>query len=475
MIHGETTIVLKNVKTGLVERVHSENVFQGGVIAKHIRNLGTNNTTVFPRRTNSNEFPLWKKEIGGLFLFKNAITRTDTDVQYMPAGNEMIGAGVVGMTHSGSPNEWGSYNSSESSASLSGITQVYDFTTDQANGTISCVSLTSRQGALIGYGHNGDDYLGNYYNDIVTYDAEQQFPVGWGYKDSNSREWEILQGNPDITAYYPIYNGVMMFRKKRYGLNRLSVFNCLEKAFSFDLTALASNPYNFTSTTYGGLHIYPVGGSVFRIIPARSYPSDVPSTVPASSTVYFYELDADTETLTVGSFMNVTGEAIYYASSNSYPTISFTKDGCAIVRGVTSGCLHKIGISDSILKKSFDRSIDFPGGYYNPGNGYYGNDMVPGLELFTGRGNDNVNKVKVYDTVSGTVKRVNLQSNTRMYYNAELDVCGYNFASYMASGSSSGNWIATNPLYLATINNLDNPVTKTAAQTMKVTYTLTEA
>lgn len=32
-----------------------------------------------------------------------------------------------------------------------------------------------------------------------------------------------------------------------------------------------------------------------------------------------------------------------------------------------------------------------------------------------------------------------------------------------------------NPLYLATINNLNSPVTKTAAQTMKVTYTLTEA
>ena len=32
-----------------------------------------------------------------------------------------------------------------------------------------------------------------------------------------------------------------------------------------------------------------------------------------------------------------------------------------------------------------------------------------------------------------------------------------------------------NPLILATINNLDSPVTKTAAQTMKITYTLTKA
>jgi hypothetical protein len=32
-----------------------------------------------------------------------------------------------------------------------------------------------------------------------------------------------------------------------------------------------------------------------------------------------------------------------------------------------------------------------------------------------------------------------------------------------------------NPLILATINNLDTPVTKTAAQTMKITYTLSKA
>ena len=34
--------------------------------------------------------------------------------------------------------------------------------------------------------------------------------------------------------------------------------------------------------------------------------------------------------------------------------------------------------------------------------------------------------------------------------------------------------IAQMPFYLATINNLQSAVTKTAAQTMKVTYTLTE-
>ena len=33
------------------------------------------------------------------------------------------------------------------------------------------------------------------------------------------------------------------------------------------------------------------------------------------------------------------------------------------------------------------------------------------------------------------------------------------------------NWVAN---YLGTINNLEQPVTKTAAQTMKIVYTLTD-
>ena len=52
-----------------------------------------------------------------------------------------------------------------------------------------------------------------------------------------------------------------------------------------------------------------------------------------------------------------------------------------------------------------------------------------------------------------------------MGYNDNLDAIGTYFDRLTAF---------KNPLYLATINNLDSPVTKTAAKTMKITYTLTE-
>lgn len=44
---------------------------------------------------------------------------------------------------------------------------------------------------------------------------------------------------------------------------------------------------------------------------------------------------------------------------------------------------------------------------------------------------------------------------------------------YLTGGSGNGTF-AMRTDYLATINNLDSPVVKTADKTMKVTYTLSE-
>ena len=51
-----------------------------------------------------------------------------------------------------------------------------------------------------------------------------------------------------------------------------------------------------------------------------------------------------------------------------------------------------------------------------------------------------------------------------------------NRATYPASPYSDGNYarIGWCPNYIGTINNLSTPITKTAAQTMRIIYTLTD-
>ena len=58
-------------------------------------------------------------------------------------------------------------------------------------------------------------------------------------------------------------------------------------------------------------------------------------------------------------------------------------------------------------------------------------------------------------------------------YRQYVPVKGVPMTYYLTGGSGNGTF-AMRTDYLATINNLDSPVFKTADKTMKVTYTLSE-
>ena len=95
------------------------------------------------------------------------------------------------------------------------------------------------------------------------------------------------------------------------------------------------------------------------------------------------------------------------------------------------------------------------------------------LSLVSSANINQTNNIYVYDHEYKTFRPtngVNLAAelnNRGYYYEPTLD-------AFVCCGTY-GDYLVKNPLYLATINNLGTPVTKTAAQTMKVTYTLTEA
>lgn len=474
MIQGKTEIVLTDVNTGKVEKIQSKNVFQGQHIAKYLRSLGMSANTNVGDRSSSYKYPLWKHTVGGLFLFADEITEGS---QYMPAGNSMVGAGAVDMTHTGAPNEWGSYNANESSAGLNGITQVYDFTTDQANGTISCVCLTSWLGARIGYGHSGDSYLWtgspwtfNGQQDTPNYDKVQS-PVGWMYKDSNGTEWEMLPGSAS-SSYYQINDGQLVVRRRRYGVSKFSMLDSFEEEISFNLQSIGTNPLGITSSSYGYTDIYPYEDAKFVISP-RVYNASPgqPSKIAAGAKLYYYILDMDrTPSLTVAEYTNPTGVTISN-SANGRCAWSITPDKCIILsKDASPYTLYKADLTTGQVLRVFD-NVRFGGSYRVPGQGSYGQNIVPGLELFMDK--NTTNGAFIYDPINDTLKRINCDPDDGNYvYNAAFDVLERNFVNGTGNGNSF--WLANNPLYLATINNLETPVQKTAAQTMKVTYTLTE-
>ena len=158
-IHGHTCIELKDVRTGIRDRIESDNIVTDGaeyLLNMHGGLLYWNRATI-----GSNEIvPIAANLFGGLLLFNDTIPTSPTPAKFMPAGVKMIGNGSYKMSNSGVVTEMGSYNEPESVLTHNKFEQVYDFSTQQANGTIKSVCLTSRVGGWAGYGNsNSESFL----------------------------------------------------------------------------------------------------------------------------------------------------------------------------------------------------------------------------------------------------------------------------------------------------------------------------
>lgn len=407
-MHGHTSIVLKNVKTGLVERIESDNVFQGAQIAKYLRSHGI-------ARTSLSDYT-WQNIVGGLFLFRNGI---EDGKQFMPAGNRMVGNGSYGVVNNGEPTEMGSYNSVESSASASAITQVYDFTTSQANGTIGCVCLTSATGGYIGYGNPS------------------------GVAHATKRSYTATQSTNNLGGYFAFYNNkaygfsyaspILTVTKKRKPVTRGSVFNQMETTQTIDLSELSGYVSNFAlSYSRAGVS----EGKVYF------FPN---ITWNAGANLTYLAYDLATETAEFRTVINSTGNRI------SVSGVSVSHGMLSVSQSSSSDPSYIIDLQTSVLVRQQIGSFGIV-------------DFTDELAEASG---------KIYDPVNDTVYPTNGERPYReiSFYDSNLDAL---FAHNWYYSTFETEQINNHPHYLATINNLSSTVTKTAAQNMKVTYTLTE-
>ena len=463
MIHGKTKIELYNPNTKIKNIIKSENTFQSNVLADYFRHFGEENTNPF-NAGNYDGTSLWKNALGGIFLLKNPETVGN---KFMSLGNVMVGNGAYGVSNSGSPNELGSYNSQESSESGTEITQVYDFATNQANGNIACVCLTSRVGGYIGYGNRSGQY-----HSAMSYNFSSLQSTR-GVVNCNRAS---ASGNWLVNVSGDFRDGKIRITKTRRSLITGSVFNGFTKTLEFDLQTVGDG-YNISgiNTDCGCLKVYDVGNNKFRFVPF-TYTS---ISVSANGTVYYYEFDAENDTLTQKSFTNSSSNSIAISISRADELVG------VLFYGNYAFCVtSSVGHIAEIFNVNTSEHIDTLDTYEILGtsSGSFRRQMIYVLDGGWIAFNIDVaynNPLFMYDTVNKTVYKIN---------SGYLRVS--NVANGLISNPSLGSGIldridlsptATrtqgfvhNPLYLATINNLDSYVTKTANQTMKVTYTLTE-
>jgi len=446
MIHGKTKIELYNPNTKIKQIIREENTFQNSVLQNYFKSNGIYNTNPF-LDSNFRGRDTWINIVGGILLFKNSIDISGGAVPFMPSGNQMVGNGsyeVSNGSSSSDPSEMGSWNASESSASSSAITQVYDWATDQGNGTIGSICLTSRVGGYIGYGNASGKYKG-----LMSM-----------YQDQSSNGMDGGVSNDGAIQYHiRISNGHLVVQKAYIGASSMSVFNGFAKESSFDIEEIGDDIWglaNASNTDYQSYYTDIIDGKI-RFVPNVYGTSGSSRNVAPSGEYYFYEYDIANDTMSLKHFTNSSTKTL-----RDYNNSRFNLPYSGLFFGNNVVCVLS-STDNTVLFFNYLTGELLHSGNYVWNEDYFPCELSDGLIQLAQSG---ANPMYILDMSSWTSKIVNANGQT---VGKRLRING----DYLLVNRISSN-IFANPLYLATINNLQSPVTKTAAQTMKVTYTLTE-
>lgn len=184
---GHTTIELIDIRTGERE-VHEDDNMMTKALEYYLQPCGFMNYYDYL----SDLYDIKVKELLGGILLLDTPIQENAETVYLPGGIKMIGNGSVDTLSNDSVTEMGSYNKKLSGFKDDGsYVQVYDYTAEQANGTIACCCLTSRLHGYIGEGNSTSYAL----KSTLYSDAEHKgIPVVFGA--------ETIKGNSIIRASY---------------------------------------------------------------------------------------------------------------------------------------------------------------------------------------------------------------------------------------------------------------------------------
>lgn len=356
-------------------------------------------------------FPIQSNLLGGLLLFDNTITEAATNIAIPSSAKLVAYATQISDTTSAYS---GSYNTVESVQLSNGFTSVWDFLTSQANGTISAIGRTSHL-----FGSGPTNYSANYSLGKTSADTITSYNT-LGYDETNKYLYFVPTGSGSIGGLS--YTSSSILRVKT-DFSKISLDGGMPPASKATLIKTVTSS---DGSSYGRVYAYDKYDNNFCYI--------------NGSTIHLIAMDGTHTTKTVtgvsGTQFAVT-ENYYWTHSNK-TVYRISKTNVANVDTYTTPAV----------------CVLWP----------YENDIV-----FAYPQNSNQWFCVLYP--DGTLKQFQPASNLALGTDSFRVVGPY--CSNNGTSSPTANYIETK--YLGTIANLDSPVTKTSSQTMKITYTLTEA
>ncbi len=434
MLKGKSTIRLFDAASGrTVDEQTNENMITDAV--SRLLNPPADYTSygVSPAQAYADALPLISKGMAGILLWDNTIAENASTV-LPPSGVNQVGH--AGGAYSGNNPYRGSLNAAETADIPNGKRFVWDFTTAQANGEIKCLSLTSFDGGNTGW-DEGADSTGFYKfigNQVTPYLDGNSYCIG----ETERGVWVFASVNSKTVTlkYYRAFNSAAV------GLSvNPQTAPVLYDTKTFQSIGYIKNPTHWV--IYDGI--------------AHSV-----SCINADSRTFNHAvIDIKNGTL-------VKEETI---------TLDTLPEGYELNSNYSHGYFYKDWLYIGGLK---DR-------YYYPmcysSAGKYMGEVIPagwsgGLETVWGtsdgwlifnRGNIWAKGLKY--------RKVPHNISDEYYYSTCYSYRANEILPYITIGyrrSSSYPSLCKITPYLATINNLASAVTKTAAQTMKITYEITE-
>ena len=487
-VKGKTIFELTDVNTGKLEKYEDNNMVTNA-LQEFLDPCGS--WGIYPFAKDDVRNTVVRKTLtGGIFLFNSAL-KEDVANTYADASVKMVGNGAYGLANSSDVTEMGSFNETESGVQADGsIKYVYDFTTSQANGTIQCVCLTSRAGGYMGYGNESQKRVYDaglrdteYQNNIYKY-ANFLKAVGEFYTtcmmyavynedavyavDPNSIQYKY--SNTVLGELHWTKTGKIRINKYRLGVSSVGLtdyayINSLIDSYDVAIPQDILNYMSADSGSYYLNYVAPVAdGNKRDIFIIFSKNTD---SCANGNFFWIMKIDKDMQA-TAYKITNNTGYNIYktamqvnsnvnnyYAIDNDYFWCWLQKNGSYNLVGIKYADSTQIIETDVYtgsnleITKTYDNMLEYGASYVS--------------------GNVNRNQ-DVFNTVRKKALTINGYSGTNSSYKVLFaDKKGL----YLCHTNSDFFYLIKDPRYLATINNLSEPVVKTASKTMKVTYILT--
>ncbi|MCR0611708.1 hypothetical protein MKD05_10960 [[Clostridium] innocuum] len=466
MLKGKMKIELTDIHTGKRETVLEQNMVTNA-LANIFKPMGLDKS---PAKLLNGMNPYYQTVLGGMLLFDTPIEE-NADNLYPPSGVNLIGCASYGVQNNTTGTLRGGFNQTESELNMADryMKYVYDFTTSQANGTISCVCLTHKNGGYTSYGGKDAPFGSSYELGMRVCDGHLQYvdtdytgaSTGDKYSGCTVGKTELIfliSMEEDAVYYFRIDNStkITITRRRAY-MKSVSV---LENPYtakplidSFELEELKTElPTNYISYNFD-----PEDKCLYLVNSASYY-------LEPNATFIITKVNFANWKVTQYTMTNTTSERINFNGMRS----SYVHRGYIVFRGYNnSNHLYKMEVGNSANVELL-KLVNFTSITGSFALGLNGRIYIEG-----------------YSSSTYYLYVINLNTNEILKVEASRIIGGSHYPCYTpvlnepmlwygsyGNYSTIGYFILSN--YLATINNLSEPVTKTADKTMKVTYIIQE-